>query len=144
MRTILSVVAVSVGLLVPGSQPVAAHHAFSAEFDANRPVQLEGVVTRMEWVNPHSWIYIDVKKPDGAVETWMIEGGTPNTLIRRGLRKQDLLPGTEIRVDGYQSKDGALRANGRNLTLANGRALFMGSSGTGAPADGKDPTEGRR
>ncbi|PYR51834.1 MAG: hypothetical protein DMF89_04555 [Acidobacteria bacterium] len=141
MRTMLSVVAISVGL---GTPPVAAHHAFSAEFDANRPVQLEGVVTRMEWVNPHSWIHIDVKKPDGTVEKWMIEGGTPNTLIRRGLRKQDLLPGTEIKVDGYQSKDGALRANGRNLTLANGRALFMGSSGTGAPADGKDPSEIRR
>ena len=145
MRTMLSVVAVSVVChVVPGSQPVAAHHAFSAEFDANRPVQLEGVVTRMEWVNPHSWIHMDVKKQDGTVEKWMIEGGTPNTLVRRGLRKQDLLPGTEIKVDGYQSKDGALRANGRNLTLANGRALFMGSSGTGAPADGKDPTESRR
>ncbi len=145
MRTMLSVVAVSIiGLLGPGTRPVAAHHAFSAEFDANRPVQLEGVVTRMEWVNPHSWIHMEVKKPDGTVEKWMIEGGTPNTLVRRGLRKQDLMPGTEIKVDGYQSKDGALRANGRNLTLANGRALFMGSSGTGAPADGKDPTESRR
>ena len=119
MRTMLSVVAVSVGFLVPGTRPVAAHHAFAAEFDSNRPVQLAGVVTRMEWVNPHSWIHIDVRKPNGAVEKWMIEGGTPNTLIRRGLRKQDLLPGTEIKVDGYQSKDGALRANGRNLTLSN-------------------------
>lgn len=142
MRTMLSVVAVSIGFLVPGALPVAAHHAFSAEFDANRPVQLAGVVTRMEWVNPHAWIHIDVKKPDGTVEKWMVEGGTPNTLIRRGLRKQDLLPGTEIKVDGYQSKDGALRANGRNLTLANGRALFLGSSGTGAPRDGADRTEG--
>ena len=137
----LSVVAVSVGVLGLGAPPVMAHHAFSAEFDANRPVQLEGVVTRMEWVNPHSWIHVDVKKPDGTVEKWMVEGGTPNTLIRRGLRKQDLLAGTEIKVDGYQAKDGGLRANGRNLTLSNGRALFLGSSGTGAPRDGADPTE---
>ena len=144
MRTMLSVMAVSVVFLVLAPLPVVAHHAFSAEFDANRPVQLAGVVTRMEWVNPHSWIHIDVRKPNGTVEKWMIEGGTPNTLIRRGLRKQDLLPGTEIKVDGYQSKDGALRANGRNLTLANGRALFLGSSGTGAPTDGTDPADGRR
>jgi hypothetical protein len=142
MATRLSVLAVGVGLLVLGTAPVVvAHHAFSAEFDANRPVQLTGVVTRMEWVNPHSWIHIDVKKQDGTVEKWMIEGGTPNTLLRRGLRKQDLLPGTEIKVEGYQAKDGALRANGRDLTLANGRALFLGSSGTGAPPDGADPTE---
>ena len=141
MVTRLSVVAVGVGLFVLGTVPVVAHHAFSAEFDANRPVQLTGVVIRMEWVNPHSWIHVDVNKPDGTVEKWMIEGGTPNTLLRRGLRKQDLLPGTEIKVEGYQAKDGALRANGRNLTLANGRALFLGSSGTGAPRDGADPTE---
>ena len=142
MRTMLSVMAVSVCALGLCAPPVVAHHAFSAEFDANRPVQLEGVVTRMEWVNPHSWIHIDVKKPDGTVEKWMVEGGTPNTLLRRGLRKQDLLAGTEIKVDGYQAKDGALRANGRNLTLANGRALFLGSSGTGAPRDGSDSAEG--
>ena len=139
----LSVLAVGVGLLVLGTAPVVvAHHAFSAEFDANRPVQLTGVVTRMEWVNPHSWIHIDVKKQDGTVEKWMIEGGTPNTLLRRGLRKQDLLPGTEIKVEGYLAKDGARRANGRNLTLPNGRALFVGSSGTGAPRDGADATQG--
>ena len=142
MRTMLSVVAVSVGFLVLGTLPVVAHHAFSAEFDGNRPVQLAGVVTKMEWVNPHSWIHIDVRKPDGTVEKWMVEGGTPNTLLRRGLRKQDLLPGTEIKVEGYQAKDGGLRANGRNLTLPNGRALFLGSSGTGAPRDGTDATEG--
>lgn len=141
MRTRLLVAAVGVGLLAVGTAPILAHHAFSAEFDANRPVQLTGVVTRMEWVNPHSWIHIDVKKQNGTVEKWMIEGGTPNTLLRRGLRKQDLLPGTEIKVEGYQAKDGALRANGRNLTLPNGRALFLGSSGTGAPKDGNDATE---
>jgi hypothetical protein len=138
---IFSAMAVIVGCLVLGPRPLVAHHAFSAEFDANRPVQLSGVVTRMEWVNPHSWIHVDVKKPDGTVEKWMVEGGTPNTLLRRGLRKQDLLPGTEIKVDGYQSKDGGLRANGRNLTLSNGRALFLGSSGTGAPRDAADPAD---
>src|SRR6266481_107578 len=143
MVTRLSVVAVGVvGLLVLATVPVAAHHAFSAEFDSNRPVQLTGVVTKMEWVNPHSWIYIDVKKPDGTVEKWMIEGGTPNTLLRRGLRKQDLQPGTEIKVEGYLAKDGGHRANGRNVTLPNGRALFLGSSDTGAPRDGADSTEG--
>ena len=142
MVTRLSVVTVGIGLWVLGTLPVAAHHAFSAEFDSNRPVQLAGVVTRMEWVNPHAWIHIDVKKTDGTVEKWMIEGGTPNTLLRRGLRKQDLLPGTEIKVEGYLAKDGSRRANGRNLTLPNGRALFLGSSGTGAPRDGADGTEG--
>lgn len=118
-----------------------AHHAFSAEFDANRPVQLKGTVTKMEWINPHAWIHIDVEMEDGEVEQWMIEGGTPNTLFRRGFTKQSLLPGTIIMVDGYQAKDGTQKANGRNLTFENGRRLFMGSSGTGAPRDGRDPTE---
>ena len=118
-----------------------AHHAFSAEFDAQRPVQLKGTVTKMEWINPHAWIHIDVTMEDGEVEQWMIEGGTPNTLFRRGFTKQSLLPGTIIMVDGYQAKDGTQKANGRNLTFEDGRRLFMGSSGTGAPRDGRDPTE---
>jgi hypothetical protein len=117
-----------------------AHHAFAAEFDA-KPIKLQGTVTKMEWINPHAWIHIDVKKPDGKIESWMIEGGTPNTLLRRGFTKNSLLPGTEIMVDGYQAKDGSMRANGRDLTLPDGRKLFMGSSGTGAPEDGKDPGE---
>jgi hypothetical protein len=132
MRTALSVVA-GVSLFVLGTVPVVAHHAFSAEFDPNRPVLMTGTVTKMEWVNPHAWIHIDVKKPDGTVEKWMIEGGTPNTLLRRGLRKQDLPAGTVIKVEGFQAKDGGLRANGRNLTLPDGRALFLGSSDPGAP-----------
>jgi hypothetical protein len=136
-RTTLVVVVASVSLLF--AVPVRAHHAFAAEFDAKKPLQLRGTVTKMEWINPHAWIHIDVKKPDGTVESWMIEGGTPNTLLRRGFTKNSLLPGTEIAVDGYQAKDGSHRANGRDLTLHDGKKLFMGSSGTGAPTDGKDP-----
>ena len=122
---------------------VSAHHAFSAEFDADRPVKLKGTVTKMEWVNPHSWIHIDVKKDDGSVESWMVEGGTPNTLLRRGFTKDSLAVGTQILVDGFQSKDGRLRANGRDITLPDGRALFFGSAGIGAPNDGKEPANER-
>ncbi|MCE2559609.1 MAG: hypothetical protein J4F98_13660 [Acidobacteria bacterium] len=115
--------------------PVAAHHAFSAEFDADRPLQLRG------WINPHAWIHLEVANDDGSKAVWMVEGGTPNTLARRGFTKNSLLPGTEIVVDGYQAKDGSNKANGRDLTFPDGRKLFMGSSGTGAPRDGRDPTE---
>ena len=136
MGTRLSFVAGGIGVvLMLVKAPVMAHHAFTAEFDADRPVKFRGTVTKMEWVNPHAWIHIDVKKPDGATEEWMIEAGTPNTLFRRGLTKQSLQAGMEVIVDGYQSKDGSLRANGRDLTLPNGQTLFLGSSGTGAPYD---------
>ena len=126
----------SLGLLLAMSTSAAsAHHAFVSEFDANKPVKFTGTVTKMLWVNPHAWIYVDVKKPDGSVEEWMIETGTPNTLLRRGFTKESLQPGTEISVDGYQSKDGSRRANGRDLTLPDGRTLFLGSSGPGAPPE---------
>jgi hypothetical protein len=121
------------------SVPVIAHHAFAAEFDANKRLQLEGTVTKMEWINPHAWMHIEVKKPDGTTEEWMIEGGTPNTLLRRGITRDSLKVGTIVKVYGYQAKDGSKRANGRDLTLQNGQKLFMGSSGTGAPTDGADP-----
>ena len=130
-------VAGAVLLLSMLAVPAVAHHAFNAEFDANKPVKFKGTVTRMLWVNPHAWIYVDVKRPDGSVEEWMVEAGTPNTLLRRGLTKESLQTGTEISVDGYQSKDGSRRANGRDLTLPNGQTLFLGSSGTGAPYDKK-------
>jgi hypothetical protein len=138
MRTKLSVVVAGVGLLLASTVAVSAHHAFQSEFDAKKPVKLRGIVTKMEWVNPHAWIHVEVKKPDGTVESWMIEAGTPNTLLRRGFTKTSLLAGTEVLVDGYQSKDGSLRANGRDLTLPNGQTLFLGSTGTGAPDDDKD------
>jgi len=110
-----------------------AHHAFSAEFDAKKPISFKGTVTRMLWVNPHVWIHLDVKRPDGKVESWAVEGGTPSVLFRRGLTKDTLKVGTEIMVEGYQAKDGTKRANGRDLTFPDGRKLFVGSSGTGAP-----------
>jgi hypothetical protein len=124
-------------ILLGASVTASAHHAFAAEFDSKKPIKFTGTVTKMLWVNPHAWIYVDVKKPDGSVEEWMIETGTPNTLLRRGLTKEALKAGTQITVDGYQSKDGSLRANGRDLTLPNGQTLFLGSSGTGAPDEDK-------
>ena len=120
-------------LLIVATVPIWAHHAFAAEFDAKQPVKFRGVVTKMEWTNPHVWIHVDVKQPDGTVEKWSVEAGTPNVLFRRGFTKQALLPGTEIIVDGYRSKDGSHRANGRDLTLPDGRTLFLGGSSPDAP-----------
>jgi hypothetical protein len=126
---------------VVAAAPVSAHHSFAAEFDAKQPVTLHGTVTQMDWVNPHSWIHLDVKNDDGTVTSWMIEGGTPNTLLRRGFTKDSLKAGTELTVEGYRAKNGANRANGRDLVLSGGQRLFLGSSGTGAPTDGRDPTD---
>ncbi len=132
MRTRLAFVVAGMGLLL-SAEPVWAHHAFAAEFDAKKPVKLRGTVTKMEWINPHAWIHIDVKEPDGKTTSWMIEGGTPNTLLRRGFTKDSLQPGTEIVVDGYQAKDGSNRANGRDVTFPDGRKLFLGSSNDNGP-----------
>jgi hypothetical protein len=140
MRTNLVILVAGAGLLL-AAVPVAAHHAFAAEFDATKPIALKGTVTRMEWINPHTWIHVDVKKPDGTLESWMIEGGPPNALYRRGFTKDSLPIGAEILVEGFRAKDGSMRGNGRDITFSDGRKLFLGSSGTGAPRDGKDPAE---
>src|SRR5205823_8543997 len=138
------VVTLAAAGLALAARPAFAPHAIAAEFDANKPLKLTGTVTKMEWINPHAWIHIDVKKPDGKVEQWMIEGGTPNTLFRRGFSKTSLLPGAVIVVEGYQAKDGSQKANGRDLTFPDGKKLFLGSSGTGAPQDGRDPSESKK
>ena len=151
MRLKASIIAGGAALLLFAAVPLVAHHAFGGEFDASRPILLKGQVSKVEWVNPHAWIHIaarevtlagERKALNGATEEWIVEGGTPNTLLRRGINRDSLKIGTEVIVDGYQARDHTLmRANGRNVTLADGRKLFLGSSGTGAPADGADPTE---
>ena len=142
MRTRLTLsAAVVAGLAVLLVQaPVSAHHAFSAEFDGNRPVKFtDATVTTVRLINPHSWIYVDVKGADGKMENWAIEAGSPNILLRRGITKDTLKRGDKIVLDGYQAKDGSKRANGRDLTLPDGRQLFLGSSGTGAPYEVQRP-----
>ena len=128
-------------LMLMSAAALRAHQSFAAEFDANQPVQLKGTVAKVEWINPHTWIHLDVKTPKGTVERWMIEGGPPNALYRRGVTKDSLPNGVEILVEGFRAKDGSLRGNGRDLTFADGRRLFVGSSGTGAPRDGRDKAE---
>ena len=130
-KSVLSVIGAALSVSV--AAPLWAHHSFAAEFDPGKPVKLTGTVTEMEWINPHSWIHIDVKGPDGKVVSWMVEGGSPNALLRRGFTKAALPAGTEIVIEGYQAKDGSNRANGRDITFADGRKLFLGSEKTGAP-----------
>jgi hypothetical protein len=132
-----------IALVVAGSAltlsaiPAWAHHAFAAEFDAKKPLHFEGTVTKVELINPHAWIHVDVKNADGTVTNWMVEAGSPNVLLRRGFTKQSVAPGTAVIIDGYQSKDGSSRMNGRDITLPGGQKLFLGSQGTGAPDEEK-------
>jgi hypothetical protein len=140
MSTPLFMAAASLVVLAAGA-PLLAHHAFAAEFDSSKPVMLKGTVTKMEWTNPHAWLHVDVKGADGKVVTWMVEGGAPNALLRRGWNRSSVPPGTAVIVEGFRAKDGSNRANGRDVTLTDGKKLFIGSSGTGSPIDGRDPTE---
>jgi hypothetical protein len=135
------VMLVAGAVLIVTATRASGHHAFAAEFDATKPFKLRGTVVKMEWINPHTWIHLDVKTPKGTVERWMIEGGPPNALYRRGFTQKSLPNGSEILVEGFRAKDGSLKGNGRDLTFPDGRRLFVGSSGTGAPRDGRDVTE---
>jgi hypothetical protein len=128
MNSKLMTILAAAGALAVAALPVSAHHSFSAEFDSNKPVKLEGKVVRMEWSNPHTWLFLDVEKPDGTVEHWSVEGGAPGVLLRAGWTRNSLPPGTKIIVNGFQSKDGALRANSRNIEFPDGRTLDTGSS----------------
>ncbi len=137
--TVGAVIAAGIVALL-SAPPLSAHHAFAAEFDANKPVHFEdATVTKVEFINPHCWIHVDVKMPDGKVENWSIEAGSPNILMRRGITRFTLKAGDKINISGYQAKDGLNRANGRDLTLPDGRKLFLGSSGTGAPYEVQRP-----
>jgi len=131
-KTALQIVLGSAGMLLV-AWPAVAHHAFAAEFDIKKPVKLQGAVTGMDWINPHAWIHLDVKAPDGKLVSWMVEGGSPNVMLRRGFTKKSLLPGTEIIVEGYQAKSGENRANGANITFKDGKRLFLGGSNPDDP-----------
>jgi uncharacterized protein DUF6152 len=131
----------SIAAAVLSAAPLSAHHAFAAEFDATKPIRVQGTIVRVDWTNPHTWFYVDVTGTDGRIEHWMFEGGGPLALTRRGFTKGFLKPGTEVVVEGFLSKGVPHRANARSLTYPDGRTLFVGSSGTGAPADGKDSGE---
>lgn len=134
MRITLTVIAAGLAIAVL-TAPARAHHAFAANFDANKPIKFNAVITKMEWINPHVWMHIDVPQPDGSVQQWMIEAGSPNMLFRQGLNKNSIAPGMEVVVDGYQARDGSRRANGRDVTLPDGRQLFLSGRGDGPAAE---------
>jgi len=138
MRNMLAVMAGALAVFAAGQ--TAAHHAFAAEFDANSPIQLRGTIAKVEWINPHSWIHLDVKKDDGTVERWMVEGGPPNALFRRGYSAKSLPVGAEIVVEGFRARDKSLRANGRDIAMADGSRPFVGGFSTATPGDRSDPT----
>ncbi len=133
MTSRLAVILGAFGLAAAAITPLSAHHSFTAEFDAKRPVLFKGTVTKMEWINPHVWIHMNVTQPNGKTEEWMVEGGAPTVLFRRGFSKNSLAAGTQIVVDGYRAKDGTNKMNAREITFADGKKLFAGSEGTGAP-----------
>jgi len=133
MRTKTISMVAGASMLLSATATALAHHSFSAEFDANKPVTIEGTVKEFRWVNPHSWLEINVTKPDGTVELWSVEGGAPSALLRRGWTKNTLPPGTRVKVEGFMAKDGSTRANARDITFPDGKKMFIGSSGTGAP-----------
>ena len=135
MKRTTALLAAAAMSFVVSAGPVDGHHAFGAEFDRDAPIRLEGPIVKLEWVNPHTWIHMEVTTEDGKKEIWMVEGGTPNSLLRRGLKRDTIKPGSMIVVDGYQAKDRSNRANGRDVTFEDGRKFFLGSSGTGAPYD---------
>ena len=131
-RSLTVVIALALAVVL---MPASAHHSFSLEFDSTKPIALRGVVTRMEWINPHSWLHLDVTREDGTVESWMVEAGPAGVLVRRGWTRDSVKPGTEVLVEGYQARDGSFRANGRDVTLPDGTRLFAGSAGAGAPPE---------
>src|SRR5262245_27140561 len=140
MTRTFGLAAAAAGILI-STLPLRAHHAFGAEFDSKKPVKLRGIVAKVEMVNPHSWVYVDVKGEDGTVTQWMLEAGSPNVLIRRGFTKLSLPKGTEVIFEGFQAKDGSPRANGRDIMLPDGKKLFIGSTGAEGPPEEKKPDE---
>ena len=135
MRTTLTIVAAAVAGVCFTVAPAQGHHSFAAEFDANKPVKLQGTIAKVEWINPHAWIHVEVKGEDGRAVVWMIETAAPNSMLRRGFSRDSLPVGTEILIEGFRARDGANRANGSSITYKDGKKLFIGSQGTGAPVN---------